>query len=305
MIRISVLTSKVGTREERVAQIAKNESRRRKRKGWFGWLYKLSDKARGQIRLLKERLSPHHERLERQLRVRKRVILRRISRSDYLGTNGLKLLLLIVGFIGFAVWLNSVSLDAYTYASSLIGAIPWSAVGRLILVATLIALGILAFQKGWWNRKPKWAATAVVVVIGAFLIWTFWPRTRKSVGHDSPDLIVTRELSPKILIRPGQQVVWDRRENAAYEVVIQTGESFGFPRDPDNDTRSACEKHAWIDKKTTSFQIRVTDPEIDEVGFDFTFSPYQKGGPCSGISYVPPAPSPSVPVLPDKPRNVA
>ncbi|MBI2086725.1 MAG: hypothetical protein HYT69_00940 [Candidatus Zambryskibacteria bacterium] len=165
-------------------------------------------------------------------------------------------------------------------------------------------------------RRNSWlgwlvAAVAVAMVIGP-AIWFF---IRDQEPAATPVAEVTAPAPPKVedlyprsvmagdegwsevvKIPAGSNVIWDRTENVSYAVITDRGKIYEYPRDPDGDTRTACEKHIWISEAVKSFRIRVLDAVDKEVKFKLTYYPYNEGGPCQGVKYKPPtAPAPPPP----------
>ncbi|OHA89871.1 MAG: hypothetical protein A2832_01900 [Candidatus Zambryskibacteria bacterium RIFCSPHIGHO2_01_FULL_44_22b] len=161
-------------------------------------------------------------------------------------------------------------------ASSLVTSINWQTVGWVTLFAILAGvLGLLIYKKGWKSTLK------LVATVGAILIAILLIRSWQTGGEDDgPTLVVTRKWSSVIRVPVGQQFILDRRENVAYAIRTQSGNIVRFPQDPENDTRTACEKHVWIQEAVSSFQIIVTEPGVEEVSFDLAFTTYQRGGPC-------------------------
>ncbi len=147
-----------------------------------------------------------------------------------------------------------------------------------------------------WKRIGKWV---LVIAILLFILLGAGSCAKACFGggktSETPSLKVTTAWSEPVRVLPGQQVTWAPRENAQFEVRIQTGATYTIPRLPE--TGHPCETHVRIEEAISSFQLRLKDTEVKETVFDLIFSPYTSGGPCAGykkeeIEVSPPSPGP-------------
>lgn len=148
--------------------------------------------------------------------------------------------------------------------------------------------GLKASLTRAWKKGSLALGLLLFLVWGFFYIPGYW-RSGVAQGasvfssSDDTEVVIGRAWSPVIQFQLGQQVLWDRRENADYEVRIPVGDTwktYQFPRDPEGDPRTPCERQVWIREHFTRFQMRVTDKEKEAATFDFVFSPYTPDGPC-------------------------
>lgn len=171
------------------------------------------------------------------------------------------------------------------------------------IVASILMIGVIAFlgQVAWkkW-RKPQVAnagtpsnttttqqpqckvpwgkvigglAAAVVILAVGYQIYR-WETYNPNV------IVVTDAWTEWKQVPLGEQVIWDHRENVAYQVEIQSGKRLSIPRDPEDDERTACDRQIWIDQRMSAFRLRLTDKERKSATFDLKFSNYTEGGPC-------------------------
>lgn len=187
--------------------------------------------------------------------------------------------------------------------------LPTWAFTALAVLAIVVILIVLSRKKGW----PKGAtlkkipvgkilgcalgAAAVLFII--FFLPSYILEWQKRVQEEGKVLAVTHAWSVPVEVPLGEMVLWDHRDNAEYEVRIQSGKVFRYKRDPEPDRRPACERHVWIDERVSSFQIRLVDQKVQETVFDIAHLPYRKGGPCDEIAPAQAEPSKTEPEVPN------
>ncbi|MDP2642133.1 MAG: MerC domain-containing protein [bacterium] len=194
---------------------------------------------------------------------------------------------------------------------------PWSVV--VLVLIGLGATGYAVYRSYGWRRAGQTVAVGLMLVGGWLVYYSYFrstpdgvPASKTGAGVSAaptnlpPTIVVGREWSPTIRVLPGRQFLMERRQNAAYQIKIQTGRIYTTPRDPEGDARTACERQNWIGEAVSSFQIQVVDPVVEKVEFDIAFSRYTPGGPCGKVT-PPPAPKPepsTPPELPERPRTI-
>ena len=257
-----------------------------KTSGWStNWVVRQQQLARVYRRSLRRKLASVRYSLSRQIRVRSRVVWRDIRRSRG-GHPALRALLGIGVLIalwypaerfgqGALEWVRS-GWQVPSWIRSIPVELVWWALGIGLVITILVWLARQG-QTGTGTATWRFPRTATVVVVLVVLVVLLTPRVR---AWFDGGIAVDSGWSKVIRVPPGKQVVWERRHNVAYQIMTQSGRVYNFDRDPEEDTRTACERHVWIPEAATSFQIRVNDKEREETIFDLTFSPYVVDGPC-------------------------
>ncbi|MBX4206507.1 hypothetical protein KW784_01850 [Candidatus Parcubacteria bacterium] len=181
----------------------------------------------------------------------------------------------------------------------------------------LVAILWLAWLAGWWSlaiiggaiglHLSGWktalkVASGIAILLRVIFYGSYAYRTatngsysaatstRSSVSapadNSRSSITVTHDWSVPIEVPYNTSVTWEHRDNVAYEIQLWRGNALitvkSFPKNPEPDTRDACERFVWIKEGFNRFQIRLVDKEIKETIFDLSVRPYQRGGPCAG-----------------------
>jgi hypothetical protein len=202
--------------------------------------------------------------------------------------------LLVSAAIAFLVF-NKVSSWSFSLPSFSVNWNWESAAWHLLILLIVVGIGYKIYQLITGKKYStiwKWAVIGLLVFIfGGKAIDAI--RSMDSAPKETSKALSTRTITVTNQdwqeaewhrILPGQKVVWERGSNVTYLVRTRrpgggNGKIYVFPADPENDTRSACERNGWVPEATEALQFRTL--EKGELTMELVSYPYGAGSPCA------------------------